>query len=147
LSDLSSKLLKGTFVQFISFASIGAIGTLVHYAVLISLVQIGEIIPVVGSVIGFICGALVNYTLNYHITFRSNKQHHEAMLKFFSVAICGLVINTIIMSLSINSLHLHYILSQMLASGLVLIWNFSCNKIWTFREVKSATGGRETDES
>ena len=146
MSNLSGKLLKGIFFQFISFASIGAIGTAVHYAVLISLVQIGGVMPVVGSVIGFVCGALVNYTLNYHITFRSSKQHHEAMLKFFLVALCGLAINTLIMSLSINSFHLHYIISQMSASGLVLIWNFSCNRIWTFREVKSATGGREIDQ-
>jgi putative flippase GtrA len=29
---------------------------------------------------------------------------------------------------------LHYLPAQLIATGLVLIWTFSCNRIWTFRE-------------
>ena len=125
---------KGIFRQFITFAGVGVIGTLTHYAVLVILVQIAELTPVLASGAGFVSGALVNYCLNYRITFHSNKRHHEAIIKFFTVASIGLLLNTLVMALATEILYIHYLLSQMVATGLVLIWNFAGNRYWTFRE-------------
>lgn len=51
--------------QFLYFAGVGAVGTLVQYAVLIGLAQISDISPVLTSAAGFVLGAFVNYILNY----------------------------------------------------------------------------------
>ena len=51
--------------QFITFSSIGVIGTTAHYITLIILVEILTLMPVIASSCGAIIGALVNYTLNY----------------------------------------------------------------------------------
>lgn len=84
------------------------------------------------SVIGFTVGAFINYLLNYHFTFKSQKSHKEAMSKFFIVAVFGAVINTILMYIGVDILHLYYLLAQVLATGTVLLWNFVVNKFWTF---------------
>lgn len=125
--------------QFVSFALIGAIGTSGHYMTLISLVELAHISPVIATTCGFVVGALINYILNYRFTFRSNKPHHEALSKFLTVALLGAAVNTGLMYLLNQQLGLHYFLAQLLATGLVLVFNFLLNRIWTFAETHSTS--------
>ena len=118
----------------LQFSGVGIIGTLVHYSVLIFLVHVLAINAVEASSAGFIAGALTNYLLNYRYTFASKKRHQEAMTKFFIVALIGLFFNGLIMSFCTHSLQLHYLVSQVIATGLVLLWNFTANHKWTFHE-------------
>ena len=125
--------------RFIRFAGVGAIGTLVHYGILILLVHGMSLNAVLASTAGFLAGAITNYLLNYHYTFASNKLHREAMTKFFAVALAGMLFNAMVMSVCTNIFHLHYLLAQVLATGIILLWNFSANHLWTFREVEIRT--------
>ena len=122
------------FRQFVSFAGVGAIATAVHYAILIVLVQFYHLNPTLASGIGAVAGALISYSLNYHYTFRSNGRHAVSVAKFFIVAAVGLVLNSMSMLICIEVFGFHYLLSQVLATGLVLIWSFAVNRAWTFRE-------------
>lgn len=127
-----------TSQQFFIFAGIGAIGTTGHYFALLLLVQLIHINPVIATTIGFIIGALINYILNYRITFNSDKQHSEALTKFFTVAAVSAVINGSMMSLGINFLDMHYLLAQLIATCMVLVLNFITNKYWIFAKVPSS---------
>ncbi len=126
------RLNKYNHRQFILFAAIGAVGTGGHFLTLILLVEWAGLSAVWATTAGFIVGALINYFLNYHITFKSDKAHREAMLKFFMVALLGAGINTLIVFVGVDLMTVHYLVVQLVASSLVLIWNFSANKFWTF---------------
>ncbi len=126
------RLNKYNHRQFILFAAIGAVGTGGHFLTLILLVEWAGLSAVWATTAGFIVGALINYFLNYHITFKSDKAHREAMLKFFMVALLGAGMNTLIVFVGVDLMTVHYLLVQLVASSLVLIWNFSANKFWTF---------------
>lgn len=132
------KGLEGIARQFTMFASIGAVATVTHYTFFIALVQFTELGPVSSSMIGFVIGALVNYALNYRLTFRSHKRHRECIPKFFGVALFGLGLNTIIMIIATKILYLHYLVAQIVATGVVLIWNYTAHRGWTFRELTHA---------
>lgn len=120
--------------QFFRFTCVGAVGTGMHYIVLVSLVEIVKWNPVFSSLFGFITGACINYCLNYVWTFRSTKDHRNTVIKFFAIAFVGLIINTVIMScLTSYFLILNYLFSQIISTGTVLIWNFCGNRFWTFR--------------
>ena len=121
--------------QFVSFCALGAVGTLAQYLVLVMGVELGGG-PVISSVLGFIVGAFVNYALSYRFVFRSNSSHHHTITKFFTVALFGLGLNTLVFSSAVYNLRLHYLMSQVLATGIVVIWNFVGNRWWTFREVE-----------
>lgn len=127
--------------KFAVFAGVGSLGTAAHYAVLVALVQALGIAPLPASSAGFITGALVNYGLNYRFTFRSRKRHREALSKFLLVAIAGFLLNGALMALGERELHLFYLLSQVLATGTVLLWGFTANYLWTFGEHRY---GRDT---
>ncbi|MGH8744647.1 MAG: GtrA family protein [Burkholderiales bacterium] len=120
--------------QFLRFAGAGTIGTTAHYLVLLALVELAGFNAVLASFLGFVCGALVNYNLSRRYIFNSALPHRQALLKFLSVALVGLCMNTLIMSVGVETLGLHYFLVQLAATGMVLIWNFAGNKFWTFRE-------------
>jgi len=125
---------NGMIGQFVRFAGVGVVGTGAHYATLIALVQALAVNAVLASSLGAIVGALVNYFLNYRYTFRSSKRHHEAMSKFFVIAGVGFALNGAIMALLTQLLVLHYLLSQVISTGLVLGWNFAGNRLWTFHD-------------
>ena len=120
--------------QFLSFAAVGALGTAVHYLLLIALVSSGTAQPLPASAVAFTAGAAVNYALNYRFTFASRKRHAEAASKFYLVALVGLLINSAIMAVGVNRFDWHYLLTQLLATGIVLVWGFAANRAWTFRE-------------
>lgn len=126
-----------TSQQFVTFAGVGAIGTSGHYAVLILLVQLFHTAPVVATSVGFIAGALINYILNYRITFSSDKRHREALPMFLTVACLGAIINGSIMSAGIHIFELHYLIIQVIATCIVLTLNFIANKYWTFAANKT----------
>jgi putative flippase GtrA len=116
--------------QFLNYAGVGAVGTAGHYAAYIALVNAGLSVAA-SSALGFVVGALINYWLNYRYTFKSNQPHRHAIAKFFSVALVGLLLNTLIV-FTLDRLQWHYLLSQAAATIIVLVWNFAANRRWTF---------------
>lgn len=119
--------------QFVSFCVLGTVGTLAHYIVLVLGVELGGG-PVVSSTLGFIAGTLVNYALGYYYIFRCSGSHSHTITKFFTVAMFGLGLNTLVLSGAVYGLRFHFLVGQVLATGIVAIWNFVGNKWWTFRE-------------
>jgi putative flippase GtrA len=118
--------------QFLAFATVGACGTVTHYATLIAGVSLGTD-PLVASALGWTFGAVVNYSLNYRFTFRSGLSHREAAPRFAVVAATGLVLNTLLMAVGLR-LGLYYLVAQVVATGLVLCCNFLLSRVWAFRE-------------
>lgn len=118
--------------QFLQFALVGAVGTAGHYLTLILLVEVIGWTPVIATSCGFVVGALINYILNYHFTFRSSQPHHVALSRFLLVALLGALVNTGLMYLLHQQLEMYYLLAQVLATAVVLVLNFVLNRNWTF---------------
>jgi putative flippase GtrA len=119
-------------VQFARFAGVGVIGTLTHYAVLVVLVESLLVAETPASAFGFVVGALVNYTLNRRYTFRSSIPHSSGLSRFLIVAATGAALNTLIFYFALTHAGMHYLVAQVIATSLVLIWNFAGNRFWTF---------------
>ena len=120
--------------QFVKFTGVGFVSAIGHYGLLIVLVQFASVPAVPASAAGALLGALINYSLNYRYTFRSTRQHREALVRFVAVAAVGLVLNTLLMWVGVELIGAHYLLSQVVTTGLVLIWSFAGNRYWTFQQ-------------
>jgi putative flippase GtrA len=131
LAVIDAKLLE-LFQQFIRFAGVGCMSAIGHYGLLIALKQFLSVDAVVASTAGALLGACINYVLNYRFTFRSDKNHLESVTKFSVVAAIGICLNTGFMWVGVHQLHLNYLLSQLITTGLVVIWSFAGNRFWTF---------------
>ena len=119
--------------KFFKFAGCGIVATFTQYLILIILVRTISLNPILASAIGFIIAALINYSLNYHLTFCCKKSHVPTVVKFFVTALIGIILNTFVLSLTIARLHFYYLWAQVIATFFVLFWNFTCNSLWTFR--------------
>ncbi|NMG43594.1 GtrA family protein [Aromatoleum toluvorans] len=126
--------------RFLRFAAVGAVGTVAHYALLLALVEGVGVDPVAGSVAGFLLGALVNYTMNRALVFRSDRAHVEALPRFLAVAGMGLCWNALLMYLFVDLVGVHYLVAQIVTTGILLGWHYLGNALWTFR--KHPTGTR-----
>src|SRR5688572_21061128 len=116
-----------TIRQFIQFAIVGCAAAVGHYGVLIVLSEWAGVSPVPASGAGFVVGAAISYALNYQFVFRSDKDHAPTVAKFLTVAIVGLVLNSIIMALLTDRPRLHYLPAQVTATVLVMVWSYLGN--------------------
>jgi putative flippase GtrA len=121
-------------VKLFRFGATGALATLVHFLILIVLVEIGVASPLWSTVAGFAAGALINYTLNRRYTFNSRKSHWDSGPKFLAVAVGTGVLNALLVYVGTAVLGLHYLPVQCLATLIVFLASFLLNSVWTFRE-------------
>jgi putative flippase GtrA len=133
IKQMSDRERKNIWLQFISFAGVGAIGTLAQYVVLILLAGLLGVSPVTASGAGFVAGGLINYFLNYWWTFRSKEPHLTSSVKFAAVASIGFGINWATMSYAVVHLQMQFLIAQVFTTTLVLVWTFIANRLWTFR--------------
>lgn len=117
---------------FSSFLLVGALCTALQYAILVLLVQLGSMGATLASSIGFAISAVLNYTLNYRFTYRATTSHAASFPRFLAVILAGLALNAAIVYAGVEMAGLHYIVAQVLATGIVLVWNFLVNLKWSF---------------
>lgn len=124
------------FVKFLSFSLVGTLGTLAHYSVLYVLVESQGFNPVIASGWGALAGLLVNYILNFKLTFNSRQSHIQTFPRFALIALIGMGLNLVLMGFLVP--RLYYLYAQVLTTVAVLIWNFFANLVWTFEMDKCA---------
>lgn len=119
--------------QFLHFAAVGACGTLVQYACLWLGVSLLATPPSWASGVGYLLGSVVNYTLNYFLTFKSGQSHSETAPRYYALLAVGWTINTGLMMLLADHWLWPYFLAQVIATGIGLIWNFVGSRFWVFQ--------------
>lgn len=122
--------------QFLLFVGVGAVATAAHYATLVAMAEFFRITPALASTGGLMVGVCLNYALNYRITFNSNSVHRKTLPRFLSISAFGLCINYVIMAAGTLWLNVHYLLIQVFSTALLLIFNFSANRAWVFRNLQ-----------
>lgn len=113
------------------FLAVGLVSTLLHYAVMVSAVEVLRVAAMMASAAGFLAGALLNYVLNRRITFASRRPHSEGLPRFTLMVVCGVTLNSLMLALGL-AFGLHYLPAQVMATVTVMGFNFACMKYWVF---------------
>ena len=91
----------------------------------------------VANGIGFTVAVVNNYILNRIWTFANkNPQVLQQFLHFLTISCIGLALNTFFLYLFHQKFKLNFYFSKLLAIGMVFVWNFSANLIFTFNDGK-----------
>ena len=120
--------------QVSAFFGVGIAAAIVHYGLLVSLVEGYRMDAVRATLVGYIGGGIVSYLLNRRHTYASDRPHREAGWRFAAVALVGFGLTWLFMALFVRGLALPYLPAQVVTTGLVLVWSFVAHKLWTFRE-------------
>lgn len=118
--------------QFLSFAGVGAVAAVFHYGTLVALVELAAFTPVTATLCGFVAGGLVSYALNRTLTFRSDRPHRAAAPRFLLIAGVGFGLTGLLMGLLNGWFGMPYLPAQVVVTGIVLLWTFTANRLWTF---------------
>ncbi|MGB8277236.1 MAG: GtrA family protein [Methylovirgula sp.] len=128
--------------QFSAFAGVGLIAAIVHYSLLIGLVEAFGIVPVPATLAGYLGGGLVSYVLSRRHVFASGRPHEEASWRFVLVAGAGFGLTFLFMHFFVDRLKAPYLPAQLVTTGIVACWSFAANKFWTFRFNREAGRSR-----
>ncbi|MEC5216784.1 putative flippase GtrA [Actimicrobium sp. GrIS 1.19] len=118
--------------QFGIYALVGAAGTLVHYSILLLLVEQFRFHAITGSIVGSVAGAVINFILNHRVTFRSTAAYSKTAPSFFAIAAVSLLLNAALMYVLVDLFSVRYIVAQLVTTSLILSSNYFLNAILTF---------------
>ena len=118
--------------QFSRFLAVGVATTIVHYGVLIALVETWDVHPVLGTSAGFVAAVFLSYLLNREYTFDARPTFGPGLLKYYASVSMGLVINAGLMAV-FTAWGANYLFAQIVASGVALVWNFIAARFLVFR--------------
>ena len=125
--------LRREVARLVSYVASGLAATAAHYGVMVALVQWAGWWEVAASSAGFLAGAAVKYPLNYWVVFRSSAHHGRALVRFFIGIAAGFALNAAILAVLLATLDTHYLVSQVLTTGLVTLVNYLLARNWIFR--------------
>ena len=121
---------------FLRYIVSGGLATIVHYAILIYLVEMVNVNPTISTTIGFLAAVAVNYPLQYYWTFSSKTRHDLAFLRYTIVTLMTMLVNITIFWVLVEVLHYWYFMSQVVATFFVIVINYFINSKYTFNAVE-----------
>lgn len=116
--------------RFVRYAAVGAVGTVVHYAILVGTVEAGLLAPPRAAAVGAWVGAQVAFAGNAAFTFRGGATL-GSWARFQATAVVGAVLSYALVALGVR-LGLHYLLAQIVATLINLAVTFEINRRWSF---------------
>lgn len=140
--------LRPLILKFLKFGVVGASGAVIDFGLTALCKGILGIPELLANAIGFTLAATSNYYLNRIWTWKSkSKDVGVEYAKFFFVSLIGLGLNSLIVFLlkdvSIvprfvnTTLDWDFWVAKIIATAIVMVWNFMANNFFTFRKKKS----------
>src|SRR5258708_32824463 len=133
---------KGEPHRLARYMAVGLISTAVDFTILVMLKSLGMPTLAANS-LSYGAGFLTSFALNYLWTFSGSRTKHVSLhfAQFLAVGICGLLLNNALVLLFVPVIGQFiavpsnaYIPAKILASCIVLSWNFNANRLWTFND-------------
>ncbi len=147
--------------RFIKFSVVGALGAVIDFGVLNLLVQLAGFPKVIANVFSFTAAVISNFIWNRLWVYPETRGDplRKQFVQFSVVNVAGLLINTLIfygadrwflgetgllagpagrfaLLIGMEHFDLAYNGAKVIATGVVLFWNFFINRLWTFRHVE-----------
>ena len=126
------KIDKNLMKQIIRFGIIGGIAFLIDYAVLYICKEWLGIHVLLSAGISFTVSVIFNYIASVKWVFDVDKEKDpkKNFILFIILSIVGLIITEIIMWFGTDILHIHYLIVKIIATAIVMIFNFVTRKMF-----------------
>lgn len=132
--DLADYTFGKTTREFFSYMTIGFLALFLDLACVYFFTEFFALHYLISVALAFTLAAILNYILQKMITFRnSSKKYLKQFLAFFLIGLVGLAINLSVVYLGVEYVGLWYMTAKLVATVLAFFWNFSANKLLTFR--------------
>ena len=124
---------KEFILKFLKFGVVGFSGVFVDFGITWVLKEKLRINKYVANTTGFLAAVVSNYVLNRLWTFESHDPAVAAQFsKFFALSLVGLGLSNLIIYLLTEKMKTNFYVAKLVATGVVMIWNFWANYTFTF---------------
>lgn len=118
------------FNQILKFGIVGGMAFVIDYSVLVLFKEIFKLDVLLSASIAFTVSVIFNYIASIKVVFdvNQNKSNSKSFILFIIFSIFGLGITEIIMYLGTEKLNMHYLIVKVIATILVMVFNFITRK-------------------
>jgi len=129
-------MLKNYFSKAVKFLIAGGLGMLVSLVVLFLFTDVLNIWYLISSIISFIFGVVVNFTLQKYWVFQDSAGGHipTQAAMFGTLGVLNLIGNTFLLYFFTDILHFWYIYSQVFTTFILALFNFLLYQTFIFRK-------------
>ena len=135
MNDLTRKLFvektDNIMLQFFRFIFVGGTAFLIDFFIYFSLVHFLNVNYLISAAIAFFISVLANYYLSTSWVFNQSQIENRAIEfnLFLAISFVGLIFTEILLYIFTDMWGINYLLSKIIASILVLFWNFSARRV------------------
>lgn len=118
-------------IQFLRYIFVGGFSAVVNIGALYIFKDLIGLYYLIANVIGFILGLITNYLLSKALVFTKEKMNNSIIefTIYTIIGIIGLVLDSLFMWIFTSKLGIYYLISKIIATALVFIWNFGARKV------------------
>jgi putative flippase GtrA len=141
MATITTPLPKQEVIRMTRFLTVGAVGTLLDFSIL-TLLKLAGMPTLFANSLSFTAGLLNNFTWNRLWTFGDaiHSDWRKQLAQFTLVSLVGLAVNNLIV-LSLENIfgtilgtpEWGYLPAKVIATGMVVFWNYFANRMWTFK--------------
>ena len=124
--------MKKLIEQLIKFGFVGFLCFFIDWGIMVFLTEVFGINPLISSTISFTVSVTVNYILSVTFVFETDKNANKGsqFVIFVLLSIVGLGVNELCMWLGTDLLGIHYMITKVGATAVVMVYNFITRKIF-----------------
>jgi len=124
--------MKKLIDQLIKFGFVGTLCFLIDYGIMILLTEIIGVPYLISCAISFSISVIVNYYLSMKYIFasRDDISKRREFVVFVSLSVMGLILTELLMWVMSDLIGIHYMISKIVVTGIVMIFNFVTRKIF-----------------
>ena len=123
---------KKLFSKIIKFGFVGGTAFVIDAGLLFLLTEFCGIHYLISGMISFTASVIYNYILSVKWVFDAKKDANKTQefIVFIVLSVIGLGINQLFMWLFVDMMHIYYMLSKIIATVIVMVYNFITRKIF-----------------
>lgn len=124
--------MKKLALQIIKFGIVGVIAFIIDYSILFILTDFFSVYYLLSAAISFTISTIFNYFCSMCWVFEGKKnikKRNELMI-FIFLSVIGLGINQVMMLILVEQIKIFYMISKIIATCVVMIWNFITRKLF-----------------
>lgn len=119
--------------QFVKFSMVGVLNTLTSFSAYLLMSRGLRLTPLIANAIAFIVAVTVSFIVNKAWTFRDKEKVVVRQYStFIMIGGVGLAISESVLFVLHHVLHLYDLVAFLISAVVVVFWNFSANRAWTF---------------
>ena len=118
--------------QLMKFGIVGVVSTALDYGLMVLFTEACGIFYLLSSTLSYAISLIFNYFASMKFVFRGRQDQSRLreFLIFTVLCLLGMGLNQLILWLLVEMGGVHYMVSKLLATVVVMIWNFATRKIF-----------------